>query len=246
MGKVARSISSIPVTLDTGVSDFRTGRWGDIIVSHSLFGAQGLADEGAIFVGVNPTSETGVSASVATAYSGTASGYVALRNTDSGSDVSTAKRIYPIYMKFRTVTAPASATRWLGVIDVDNVLTRFTSGGSTITPTNVNMASSNTCVGALNVGALTTVAGSSALRTISRPEFRPVIPVVGDTYVITFGMPSGSVGNDVLNGTNPVNAVYPAPPVVLAPNHVLVLSVFGASNSITGWAAEFEVCWAER
>ena len=247
MGKVARRIQSVPVTLDLGGSDVRVGRYGDTISSTSFYEALGLADEGSVWLGTNPTSESGISASVATAYSATASGFVSLQNRDSGSDSGVAKCIYPVYLKFRTVTAPASATRWLGVIDVDNVLSRYTSGGTAITPSNVNMNVSNTgSVATLNVGALTTVALSSGGRTFARPEFRPVIPVAGDTYIVSFGCPSGSVGNDALNGTNPVNAQYPCAPLVIGPGHTMVLSVFGASNAITGWAAEFEICWVER
>lgn len=244
MSAVVRTLSNQAPIADLGSINQRAGRQGESYVHRVYDSHRSLCDEGSVWTGVNATSETGISASVATQYSGTASAYVALRNTDT-SDV-TGKRIYPLYMKFRTVTAPASATRWLGVIDIDNVLTRFTSGGTAITPANANMTSNNASIAALNVGALTTVAISSAGRVIARPYFRSVIPVVGDDYLVVFGGDGINMANDVINGSNPCKATIVVPPVVLGASHVLTLSVFGASNSITGWATEFEIVWVER
>jgi hypothetical protein len=226
--------------------DFSATPYGDVRVVNPLSGLQQACDEGAYFTAVNATSETGISASIATAYSATASAYVALRNTDANSDASSGKRIFLDYIKMRCTVAPASATRWLGVIDIDSVLTRFTSGGTPITPANSNMAVNSTSIAAVNVGALTTVALSSAGRTVSRISFRTVIPVVGDTYIITFGGVDKPTGAGVVNGTNPQIITYNAPPVVLPANGVMCLSVFGASNAATGWAGEFEMGWLER
>ena len=246
MPKALRSLSSTAVTNDTNNVDFRGGRYGELAVNPVHSGIYAAADEGSVFGGYNPTIATGVTASVATQYSATASSYVSLRNSDTNSDAASGKRIYPLWMRFRTVTAPASATNWFGVIEVDNVLTRFTSGGSSISPVNLNIGASSTGIGKLDVGALTTVAVSSAGRSLTRLEFRSVIPVVGDEYYIIFGQPQGMPSNDVVNGTNPAHCSYLVAPVVLTPSSCLTLSVFGASNAITGWATEFEIVWMER
>lgn len=244
MSITQRSLPSL--TQDNISRDFSCDSYGRLKIANYFYGSLASADEGQVFMGVNPTIGTGVSASVATQYSATASAYVSLRNSDTGTDGSgTAKRVIPLYMRFITVTAPASATAWSGVLEIDNVLSRFTNGGSSITPVNPNMVKSSTGIGKLDVGALTTVALSSSGRSLSRIRFRPVIPVAGDSYTIVFGAPESPEANDVVNGSNPCHASFLAPPIVLGPQHCMTLSVFGASNSITGWATEFEVVWLE-
>lgn len=224
--------------------DVRVDSYGNMQVD-PYTGPQGVCDEGQYFVAVNPTSGTGISASIATAYSGTASAFIALRNNDTNTDV-TGKRIMMDYIKMTIRTAPANATNWFAVIDVDNVQARFTSGGSAITPANANMASSTGSISLLNVGTLTTVALSGSGRTLGRIQFRTAIPVVGDTYIITFGGVDKPSGGGVLNGSNAQILTYSVPPMILNQNACMCVSVFGASNSATGMNAEFEMGWYER
>jgi hypothetical protein len=231
--------------LNGTVQATRCDSYGDLITS-PLTGYQEASDEGSYFTAVNATSGTGISASIATAYSATASAFVALRNNDSNPDSGAGKRITLDYLKFTTRTAPASATNWFAVIDIDNVQTRFTSGGTVVTPQNPNMQANNTSVALLNVGALTTAALSASARTVGRIQFRTAIPVVGDTYVITFGGIDKPTGGGVINGSNAQLLTYNAPPVILGQNGVVCISVFGAANAVTGWNAEFEFGWVER
>ena len=226
--------------------DVRGDSYQSQYVSPVTWGALAAADEGAYFAAVNATDNTAITSSIATAYSGTASGFVALQNTDTGSDAGAAKRIYLDYIKLITKVVPANATDLRAVVDIDSVLSRFTSGGTTITPVNVNMTSNVTSIAALNVGALTTVALSSKGRTVSRNIVRGQIPLTLETITFVFGaVDKASAGYNVTSAT-PINASFVCPPVVLGPGHTLVLSLFGTAYAITASTYQIEMGWLER
>lgn len=237
---------ALPSKVANGLfADFRVDSYGNML-TEPLTGPQQACDEGAYYTAVNATDNTAITASIATAYSGTASAFISLQNTDRNADSSSGKRIILDYIKLIAKTVPASATDWRFVVDIDNVLSRYTSGGTAITPQNSNMGANNNSIATLNAGALTTVALSSAGRTVSRGIIRSAIPVTLDTYIFTFGGIDKPSGGGVTNGANAQVLTFNCPPVVLQQNHTMCLSLFGTSNAATAATYQIEMGWIER
>lgn len=226
-------------------NDTRIDNYGNVL-TEPLSCYQQACDEGTYFTAVNATDNTAITASIATAYSGTASAFIALRNADTNADAGSGKRIILDYIKLITKTVPASAVDWRAVVDIDNVQARFTSGGTAITPANSNMATNTSSVALLNAGALTTVALSASGRTLGRAVMRAVIPVTLETYVFTFGGIDKPMGGGVINGTAPQLFTHNFPAVVLNQNACFCLSLFGSSNAATGASYQLEMGWIER
>lgn len=240
MGKVGKLISNVGPSVDTAASDFRMGKYGDVFTLSPMEGLQAAAEEGSYFATVNATDDTAITASIATAYSGTASGFIAIQN----KDILGGKNIIMDYVKMITKVPPASATDWRFVVDVDTVLSRYTSAGTAITPVCTNVGVGTASIAGVAVGALVTVALSSAGRTYARVIARSQIPVLNDMYVLTFGSTPPSASNSGL--TVGTSLVYNVPPVVIPPQGTLVISAFGKSNAITAWTAQVEMGWIER
>jgi len=216
------------------------------LLTEPLTPFQQACDEGTYFTAVNASDNTAITASIATAYSGTASAFIALRNNDSNPDAGSGKRIVLDYIKLLLKTVPGSAADWRAVIDVDNVQARFTSGGTVITPANSNMQATSNSVALVNVGALTTVALSASGRTLGRAILRSAIPVTLDTTIFTFGGVDKPSGGGVLNGTAAQIITINCPPVILGQNACMCLSLFGTSNAATAATYQVEMGWIER
>lgn len=241
MSVVARAL---PSAVSEGVNkDTRSDLYGNMGVIDYAVNPKAMADEGSYFVGVNAASGTAITASIATAYSATASGFIALRNTAASGST---KRVYVDFIKLICAVAPVNATDWKAVVDIDTVLTRFTSGGTAITPKNANVGSSTAASALLNAGALTTVAISSAGISLGQTDLRRAIPVIGDEYLFVFGSPSNTSASIALNGTAPTKYVINYPPAVLPAQAALVLSLFGTAHDTTASQYFVQVGWSER
>lgn len=237
---------ALPSKVAAGLQlDTRSDSYGNVL-NAPLTVMQQACDEGTYFTAVNATDNTAITSSIATAYSATASAFIAIRNNDSNADAGAGKRIILDYIKLITKTVPASATDWRAVVDVDNVQARFTSGGTAITPANANMASNSTSIALVNAGALTTVALSASGRTLGRSVMRAVIPVTLETYIFTFGGIDKPSGGFVINGTAPQVFTFNFPPCELAQNSCMCLSLFGTSNAATAATYQVEMGWIER
>ena len=93
-------------------------------------------------------------------------------------------------------------------------------------------------VAAIHAGALVTVAGPGK-RIVSNSLFRTVIPVAGDTYVLTFGDDAMPESNPTLNGTNPVLVTQGAPAVEVPPQWALCFGLWLPSQSAaSSWEVE--------
>lgn len=241
MSVTRRTLPSL--SLEGVIQDFRSDAYGNLGINQFISGPIALADEGSYFVGVNAASGTAITASIATAYSATASAFVALRNTVASGG---SKRVYVDFIKLINAVVPAAATDWKCVVDIDTVLTRFTSGGTTITPANVNVGSSVAASAALSVGALTTVALSSAGISLGQATLRTAIPVVGDAYIITFGHKDQSLSGSTVSGTSAEVYTIPFPPAVLPAQAVLCVSLFGAAHATTASQWFVQIGWSER
>lgn len=85
-----------------------------------------------------------------------------------------------------STAVPAAGLSGHFFLKVDN-RDRYASGGTQLTPINVNIDGGTGSISQLFVGAVTTVAPSPAARLLCRGVIRSAIPVVNDEYVFRFG-----------------------------------------------------------
>lgn len=202
-----------------------------------------LADEGTYFTATNPTLGTAITGTAApTAFSATVA-LMSLYNT-AIQGASGAKNIYLDFIRIEPRAAGTNGTNFLYAMSID-AGNRFSSGGSAITPVNVNMGSTAATGATLNVGALTATAASSSVRRLSHGQVRSVIKVVGDSYLFLFGQSAATAAGMVLEGTAQAMIPIHCPPVVLGPNSTFLFHEIAASQSVAA-TFEFSMGWWER
>lgn len=225
----------------------RAAARGELVVIPLTQGTYPLADEGAYFTAVNPTPGTGIIHALTTAWSATAA-LLCLRNTDAEG----AKRIYLDYVKLMCLgTAPTATTSIRLAITIDNT-NRYSSGGTAITPQNVNMDSASATVAALNFGAVVLTAASGSVRQIAReaqPNRAAPALVNGDTFFYNFGQTTseslGIVGS-ATPATAPQNVTAAMPPVIMGGGDSFNFHLYYPGAATTAPTYEFEIGWWER
>lgn len=209
---------------------------------HPIGGARDLALglAGQYFVANNPTPGTGLIGHAAPTTFDETKPYLFVRN--EGTD----RWIIPMYLRLTTtvVSVGNSIMRFTQAIDTKTT-TRYTSGGTALAPTNTNMRSSDQAGGAtIYAGAVVAAAVTTARRVLGTQTCRTVIGVVGDIYQWSWGahemMDPASL---ITTGTAVSNAVFGLPPVALAPNDMLLIHQWAASQS-TGPTFEVEFAYA--
>jgi hypothetical protein len=196
-----------------------------------------VADEGSYFVVTNPTPGTGIAGHAAPSTSEATKPLLYLRNTlELGADEG--KRVYLDYIQLQVTAAGSNGTNVRAILRADSGNDRFSSGGSALTPVNPNMASTETSGVTARFGAVTAAAASSDVRLVHHQLVRPVINVVGDTYLFTFGASSRRANGLIPSGTTIANVEVNCPPVVLGPKQMFLLHMLATSQSA---AASYEV-----
>jgi hypothetical protein len=204
-----------------------------------------LADEGSYFVATNPTPGTPIAITTSiTTFAETAGAVgvsLLLKNNDSRTG-NAPKRIYFDKLKLMIVQVPTSATSWQFALVIDDNPVRYTSGGSAITPTQPNGDSNIASVAQMYFGALTTAVPNNR-RTVGRGTLRGVIPTTFDEFIITSGGmdEGGSMASAAASG----RIVENVPPIILAPQQQLCLTMWGAANAAAP-TFEFEATWWEK
>lgn len=209
-----------------------------------------VADEGGFFVATNPSTGTGIvtttsvvdDAATASATHAQNVPVLYLENLASPTDAS-GKSVYLQYLKMYVTAAPTSATFWNYSIRADRV-PRYTSGGTVITPVNVNTGSSIVSNTKVVFGAVvTTPLPSSAARLVSAGAVQSTIPVVKDLWIFTFGDVGAST--NILTASAAKNLTIPCGPIIIAPGWNIAIGMWGTSNAgAPAW--EFELGFAER
>ena len=239
IGRVSRSL---PQALPDGMdAPQRAGRYGEVLTAGLPRTKHVYADEGSYFVSTNPTIGTSIPHVVLAAFDDTKP-YIYLRNTEQAQNQQ-AKRIYLDYIKLLCKVVPASAVEWGYAGILDYAAARYTSGGSAITPVNVNGDIVMPSIASLIVGAITAIAGQSA-RKVCRGRWRGVIPTIYDEYVLLFGGMEG--GSSMAAAAASGRSVSMCAPVVIGPGQNFYLNMFGTSNASTASEYEFEIGWWER
>lgn len=204
-----------------------------------------LADEGALFVATNPTPGTPIATTTSITSETQASPVMVIQNGWAPSDPN-AKNIYLQYLRMLVSQVPTSATSWQMTIRSDSNPAAYTSGGSQITPQNVNVGSGITSKANIYFGNITavTTAGQAAARLISRVQVNPVVPVTTDQWNFIFG--TMGIGSDQISGGAAAkNVVFALPSIIIPPGYNVRIYQWGASNAAApSW--EFELGYAER
>lgn len=191
--------------------------------------------EGMYYKATHQTPGTAVAYSITTAFSALAS-FFFLYNGDA------TKRLFLDYIKLIPTTAPASATSGHFALAIDDT-NRYTSGGSSFTPQNVNSAVANASIATCRAGALVNPVVVAA-RYVDRGVLFAAIPVVNSEFVLAVG--SQAAGAGTLGGTVATRTVIPLSPVVVAPGDCMLLHLWFPANAVTAPQFEFEAAWWER
>ena len=227
---------------DTTDARVRAGRYGEL-VTQGLWNTQhALADEGAYFVSTNPAPGTGLATIAAPTTLADTSPFILVKNNHKAGG----KRLYLDFLKLICTAAGTGGASIHAAVKIDDVNpTRYTSGGSQITPVNVNMDDAGQSGALVYAGALVAAAASAAVRLVDHALLRPVIPVVGDTYYLNFGGAENMVGSLAPAGTAIAQQSFNFPPVVIGPGQWAAIHVWLPSQSAAS-SYEFALAHVER
>lgn len=240
LGVVSRVLPGI--NQDGTQATVRLGRYGDQY-THSVTGSKldCLANEGSYFVATNATLGTALTGTAApTAFSATVA-LVSLFNAAATGG----RRIHLDWLLLSPKAAGTNGTNFSFAMSGDRI-NRYSSGGTAITPVNVNMDSDTTSIATMNVGAITAAAAGPSVRRLHHGILRTVIKVIGDQYLFTFGNASPPVTSGIpLEGTLQAAVHTPCPPVIIGPGQSFLFHEIAAAQSVAAtW--EFACGWWER
>ena len=133
------------------------------------------------------------------------------------------------YLHVIAKVAGANGTDFAYAIDVATAAT-YASGGSTITPVDVNRETNNTFAGACYFGAVVTTTGTTE-KIMTHGQLLTVIKVIGDHFLFTFGQPAQVPATAIMEGTAQHSVQKSCPPLVIPPAHALSFREFATSQS---------------
>lgn len=237
------SVNTPQATNDNDYRDFRLMQDGSVWVQPRMPDFKGLCAEGRYYVAMNTPGIIANSIAVTASQTGfTDTAPVLLV---ANGNVSTAGvpdvRIYLDQVHLHLNQVPTSATDWQFVWRID-IATRYTSGGTNLTPGlisqisgNASMASVNKTNASVYFGALVVAAATASARTVAAGQLRPKVAapvgVIGDAYFFKFG---NLDPNPTPNAGTAVGFFnIPCPPIVLGPQHSAALYIFGTANAAT-------------
>lgn len=228
---------------DSTEKALRGGRYGEAYTVSVLPTMDVLADEGTFRLALNPTPGTGIAAAINASVSETAGNFLNIKNNDAINN-GRAKFIYMHYLRLILTALPASATSVQYFLKLD-IVNRYTSGGTVLTPSSPNLAGGQASVAQLWAGALTTVAPSQSAALVSRGVMRSIIPSINDEWIFNFGTESFA-GSISLAAANAQRMTVPCAPIIIGPQQNLSFQVWAPVNSVTPPSFELEVGWFER
>ena len=219
----------------------RLSLFGEQMVQAVGKGAYAHADEGKYFIATNPTPGTGIAGLAAADGYDDEQALCIIQNTaTAGSDV----RLYLDYIKLQTTVAGTNGTNVTWATHIDESA-RYVSGGTTYTPTNLNLDSNETANATVYFGAVVASAAGSTAVKLGSGNLRTAITVVGDEYTLDFGGPRVADSGNIVAGSAIAKLRVAHCPVVLSPQDCLILAVNAASQTVAS-QFEFEVGFWER
>lgn len=197
------------------------------------------ADEGSYFIGISPTSGTGVIGHAAPTTFDETKPYALLYNS------STTKRLYPQFLQLNTTVASVGQNVVQFTICIDNG-NRYSSAGTALTVNNANGASNvATNATTAQIGAVIATAATVARRNYGDVVFRgTTTAVIGDHYTLVWGAP-GSNGGGTSKVATLIDSSRVVAPIVVGPGQSLLIHQWGASQS-TGPTFQVIFGWIER
>jgi len=238
-GKVYRELPA--KNLDGSDAYLRLGSRADGMVIPLTSTKHGLAEEGSYYTAANAAISTGltIGGDTQTAWVATTPTLVIYNGAAAGG-----VNLIIDYLKLLVTSGGTAATQLEYAVLLDNI-NRYTSGGTALTPKNVNMGISTSSIASVYFGAITAPAASASVRKVARGVLRAAIPVAFDQYVIAFGASDISCNNSQIGSTTIINHTVSAPPAVIPPGSSLLVYTWGGSMSNSP-EAEVEVNWWER
>jgi hypothetical protein len=202
-----------------------------------------VAREGSYFLARNPTAGTGIAGhAAATTLDDTKALLVIKNNAAANSGIN----IYLDYIRLKLTSAGTAGTNMRFDMKLDNI-TRYSSAGTTLIPTNVNMGSTTASVAYGNTifGAAVCAAAGGNARLLDGFAFRDVIGVVGDTYTMNFGGEAHPPIALITSGTAITHGTVNFHPVIIGPQQTFLLHQWSGSQS-GAYAFEVSVGYWER
>src|SRR5438132_5113802 len=228
---VSRSLPTPRVGDGSGITNERVNGYQEKLQVPVIQKLYPLADEGSYFVALNGTPGTGIAGAAAPTTFDNTKPFILVKNQDAFGG----KRIYFDYIKLVVTAIGTNGTLNYATHQLDGGA-GYTSGGSQLTANSPNIDMTLSSVALIYAGAVVATAGSSP-RTVAHQAIRPVIPVVGDTMVFSFGNQLPAFVGMPIEGTLIMERAIPCPPVVLGPNEWYKLVLWRASQSA---AASYE------
>lgn len=202
----------------------RSSWYGDAIVQPLGGGNWGFADEGSYFVATNATLATGIAGHAAPVVADTDT--KAFLHLYNGGE----RNIVVDYLQLEVTAAGTGGTINYAVVYVDDQgSTARASGGTALTPVNVNSGSTLSTGATVFAGAV--VAAMSASRKVGQQIVREVIPVVQDTVMMKFGAATYPVGSLTTAGTATNHKLVNFAPVIIGPGGNLNIALIRPSQS---------------
>lgn len=198
------------------------------------------AQAGKYFMATNATPGTGLISGAVTTLADTTPLLVVKNN----NTVASAIKLVPDFCRLHvTVVGIGHTSPKLSLkIDTSQTTTRYTSGGTTITP--VSTGGGGATNAQVYFGAITAAAAGAAL-LLDTFQLATAIEVVNDTWTVDFGaavmQPKTALAD---NSTTITHGYFPTCPVSLEPQQHLLLHLWAASMS-TGVTLQFSFGYIE-
>lgn len=188
------------------------------------------ADQGSYYTFTNPTVGTGIISGAVTSQADTTPLLLIKNNNTVLSGINA----YLDFLKLAvSVVGIGHTIPYMSLkIDRSQTTTRYTSGGTQITPQASNSGAANPS-GNVQVyfGAITAAAAGTAALLASH-RIKGAIEVVLDSFTFDFGAPEQQPQNGLVdNSTTISHGLFNFPGVVLAPQTTMLLHYWGASMS---------------
>lgn len=237
VGVVARSLAAVARLLDSAVTTGpRMGRYAEAMALSVVPTKHLLADEGAYFAANN--AQTGIATAAAPTTFSDTNPFVLIFNKDQPGG----KRIYLDYALLLATAAGTNGTNLQAAVRVDQT-NRLTSGGTTLTPVNVNMDDATQSIAQITAGNIVAAAATGAVRTIVGNRWLSgAIPVAGDTYQLNFG---GVDAPAMVSISTVKKDVQNLPPIIIGPQECALIHLWlGSQSAASSYAPELG--WWER
>lgn len=197
--------------------------------------AQAAAEEGRYFIATNPTPGTGLATIAALASLADTSPFIMMRAQN--------RMVVLDYLRltYAVLGTGAASVRFAAKTDAAKAAP---TGGTAITPVNVNQGATLSPDALVYAGALVAGAAVSA-RLAMHAQLRAAAPVAGDSYTVRFGGTGGGpVGALLTTGTAQTFVNIDGPPVLCAPGQTIQLHPWFPSQTAAS-QLEFELGYYE-